>query len=127
MLGLSSLLAGYRTAMRSPANSDASILRRLGAVLHQCWATLLYKRLPDHRHVAPLQGLVVEDPFAQLPVGTMIAVEPIPFTTSNAVAVPQGVTNWTFFEGAMLMVVVRSAEEELVVGTGVIVAPGLAI
>ena len=80
--------------------------------------------MPDGNSV---RGVVIGDTLAQLPIGTPIPIVPVPFTTSNATAIPQGATNWTFFEGAILMVVVRTAEGEMAVGTAAIVAPGLAI
>lgn len=74
-----------------------------------------------------IYGVVTDDPLADLPIGACIALEPIWFSTSDATDIPQGVTNWTFFEGALLMVFVRTAEEDVVVGTAAVIAPGLAI
>jgi hypothetical protein len=46
---------------------------------------------------------------------------------SDATIIPQGAINWTFFEGALLSVVISTVEEQVVVGTAVVVAPGLAV
>jgi hypothetical protein len=72
-------------------------------------------------------GIVTEDPLAQVPIGTSIQMAPVLFDGATATVVPQGVVNWTFFEGAVLAVVVRTGNEDLVAGTAVVIAPGLAV
>jgi len=81
--------------------------------------------LMPHEKLA--RGIVTEDPLTHMPIGASIAFETIAFEGSNATPVPQGVDNWTFFEGALLAVCVRTAAEERIVGTAAIIAPGLAI
>ena len=74
-----------------------------------------------------IRGVVTENPLAQLPAGASIPLEIVPFGGSDATAIPQGTINWTFFEGALLMVVVRTGAGEGIVGTAVVLAPGLAV
>lgn len=71
-----------------------------------------------------IRGRFTDDP---LPVGTTIAVEPIMFGGADSTAIPQGVINWTSFEGALLAVVISTPEGTRVMGTAVMIAPGLAI
>jgi hypothetical protein len=77
----------------------------------------------------PLHGVVTGDPFADLPVGFSIPMEPIVMGSSDAHRVASGVTNWDFFEGALLSVVTRQHGSSPLeaAGTAVIVAPGLAL
>src|SRR3954453_16499341 len=76
-----------------------------------------------------LQATVSDDPLADLPVGASLALAPVIFGGSDAQATPDGVTNWDYFNGALLGVVLRmQATGELrVVGSGVMIAPGLAV
>lgn len=73
------------------------------------------------------RGKVVADPFAGFQEGDEINFRPLVFGGSGAGAVPEGVVNWTFFEGALMSVCVGTRDVTHVVGTAVMIAPGLAI
>ena len=62
-----------------------------------------------------------------MPIGASLAFETVSFTGSDSTQVPQGVINWTFFEGALLAICLRTADSDKVIGTAVVVAPGLAV
>lgn len=74
-----------------------------------------------------LSGTKVEDPLSNLPIGSSINFEPIVFGGSDAGAIPDGVANWTFFDGALMTLLVGTSEGIKAMGTVVAVAPGLAI
>ena len=73
-----------------------------------------------------VRGMIVEDPLSQLR-HVKIPVQPVIVGPINAAVIPNGVTNWTYFEGAMLAVVLKINREQIVIGSAVVVAPGLAI
>jgi trypsin-like peptidase len=75
----------------------------------------------------PLTGIVGSDPLAAMPIGSRIDLTPIVFGNSDASELPQGVRNWTFFDGALVAIAVRGPAGLDVVGTGAIIAPGLAV
>jgi hypothetical protein len=72
-------------------------------------------------------GLVSSDPLGDLPVGASITFNPIVFGGSNANDRPQSVNNWEVFKGAVLGVVLKSADSSTMVGTAFMIAPGIAI
>lgn len=75
-----------------------------------------------------LSGAFTEDPLRSRAAGFSVPVMPLVFGQSNAASVPDGVTNWTYFEGALLAVVVGSMDATTdAVGTAVMIAPGLAV
>jgi len=76
---------------------------------------------------ARLTGVIVEDPLHALPVGSILYVKPVVFSGSDAAVVPEGVTDWTFFDGALLTILVGDSSQSEAMGTAIMVAPGLAI
>ncbi len=82
--------------------------------------------MSDDRNVV---GVVSEDPLRELPVGASISLTPVVFGSTDAKKVPEGVINWDFFDGALLMVGATepSTGEVRLEGTGVLIAPGLAV
>jgi hypothetical protein len=66
------------------------------------------------------------DPLKALPDGSSFGIEPIFVGGSNATRLAQGVNNWTYFEGAMLAVLVSDGTESIHLGTAAMIAPGLA-
>jgi hypothetical protein len=62
-----------------------------------------------------------------MPIGSRVPIEPIVFGDSDAKPIPEGVTNWTFFEGAVMALWLSDGVTTESVGTAVMVAPGLAI
>ena len=54
-------------------------------------------------------------------------MDPLIFGGSDATTIPEGASNGTFFDGAVLAIVVRSSSHTSAMGTAVMVAPGLAI
>jgi len=56
-----------------------------------------------------------------------VAPGPIAFGGSDATVIPQGLIDGTSFEGALLALALHSDHEQAVLGTAVIVAPGLAV
>lgn len=77
-----------------------------------------------YKHVS---GVVSEDPAAALAVGDHLKFQLISFGTSDALDFPQTVNNWDFFNGAVLAFVLKSKTRQELIGTAIIVAPGLAI
>lgn len=74
-----------------------------------------------------LSGVVSPDPLKGLPIGANLRIRPVVFGTSDAQCVPLHVTNWTFFEGALLAVAFHGGQETRIDGTAVMIAPGLAM
>lgn len=74
-----------------------------------------------------LTSIVVEYPSRTLSIGAVLASEPVIFGGSDATAVPDGVTNWTFFDGPLCAILLRGQTSSTAVRTAVLVAPGLAI
>ena len=72
-------------------------------------------------------GVVSFDPLRDQPVGASITFSPISFGGSNANDRPQSVYNWEFLKGAVLGVVLKSANSSTMIGTAVMIAPGIAI
>ncbi len=72
-------------------------------------------------------GLVSHDPLADLPIGSSLKSELVRFGHSNATDRPNWVNNWDFFSGAMLGFVLKTRDGQELIGTAVIVAPGLAV
>jgi len=79
----------------------------------------------DQIHQA-LVGRVTDTP---VPVGASLPTVPIIVGGTDASAAPDGVTNWDFFQGALLAVVVKRPDTEptVIEGTAVMIAPGLAL
>jgi hypothetical protein len=71
--------------------------------------------------------MIAEDPLRDLPVGSELPIVPVVFGGSDATVVPDGVNNWTFFDGALMGIVTRDKHETTVMGTGAMIAPGLAV
>ena len=67
------------------------------------------------------------DTLKGLPVGASLSIEPVVFGSSDATSHPDGVTNWDFFQGALLAIGVRRAGSQEICGSGFMVAPGLAL
>jgi hypothetical protein len=75
-----------------------------------------------------LTGIVSNYPLANLPIDSSISYEPVVIGGSNASIVPEGVSNWDFFQGAVLAVTTKWPGSSVVVeGTAVVIAPGLAL
>jgi hypothetical protein len=73
-------------------------------------------------------GIVAEDPLgSSFPIGGTIEFQLINFGSSNAVELAKAVINWDFFKGAVVAFVLKSEASHDLVGTAIIVAPGLAI
>lgn len=70
---------------------------------------------------------ITEDPLKALPDGSSFKIEPIFSGGSNATRLAQGVNNWTYFEGAMLAVLISDGVTSIHVGTAAMIAPGLAV
>lgn len=70
---------------------------------------------------------VSTNPLADLPIGHSIRSDPVVFGESNAGVVPADVKNWDFFQGALTAIGLRRGDAFEVLGTGVMVAPGLAL
>lgn len=72
-------------------------------------------------------GVVTDDPLKAMPIGATISFGNVGFSAADATTIPQGVTNWTIFEGALLAICIARGDEKEVIGTAAIVAPGLAV
>lgn len=56
-----------------------------------------------------------------------ISFNALDFNGSDAISVPKFLRNWGFFKGALLAICLKDEEKSCVIGTGFLVAPGLAI
>lgn len=74
-----------------------------------------------------LSGTKVEDPLGQLPVGASLSIEPVVFGGTDATPIPDGVTNWTYFGGSLMTILVKNESGVKAMGTVVAIAPGLAV
>ena len=79
----------------------------------------------DPRKIA--KGIISNDPLNDLSIGSAIHFRLLEFGRSNATERPNSIRNWEFFNGAITAVGLKSATSHNVVGTAIIVAPGLAI
>ena len=73
-----------------------------------------------------LIGVVTEDPATDPPIGTTIEFKPAPFPIGS----PHGeytIDNWEHFGGVLLSLVINVNGETYVHGSGVLVAPGVAL
>ncbi len=75
-----------------------------------------------------LRGVVSPDPLTLMPIGSSIPVRPVMFGSSDGGSIPLGVSNWTFFDGALLALGFRGAAGGAeILGSAVMIAPGLAL
>lgn len=74
-----------------------------------------------------ITGLITDDPLNCISVGSTLNVEPVTFGGSDAEQVPDGVLNWTYFEGALLSFVLKDKYKCEALGSAVMIAPGLAV
>jgi hypothetical protein len=74
-----------------------------------------------------LAGRIADDPLRDAPVGFELVVERVAFGSSDATPIPGGITNWTFFDGALIAIVAKDQRTTHVMGTGIMIAPGLAV
>lgn len=72
-------------------------------------------------------GRIASDPLRVLPLGSNINFKLVEFGDSNATQRPNSVGNWDFFKGAITSLALKSQTSQELVGTAIIVAPGLAI
>lgn len=74
-----------------------------------------------------MSGFWAEDPLTSFQKGDSFDFETVVVGGSDAKAVPDGVTNWTFFDGALMALIVRTSAGLTAMGTLVGIAPGLAV
>lgn len=74
-----------------------------------------------------LTAIWEEDPLPNLEIGASFNIEPLVVGGSDAKVVPEAVKNWTFFDGALMVLIVKSAHGLTAIGTVVAIAPGLAV
>ena len=83
--------------------------------------------MPD-QGVSRLTGVISTDPLVGQSLGTVIRAGTVVHGGSNADVVPEGVSNWDFYQGALLAIGVRTSTVSFgFLGTGVMIAPGLAL
>src|SRR4051794_40457911 len=68
-----------------------------------------------------------EDPLANWPKDAAIPVRLVEPGFGPPSAVPEAVTNWDYYDGAIVMVGVSDGKTYTVEGSGVMVAPGLVL
>ena len=85
--------------------------------------------MPEHNRIDVKKaiGKFAVDPLAELSIGCKLYSPVVSFKDTDATQVSRYVTNWGFFQGAIAPVLLKSEGEQDVMGTGFIVAPGLAI
>lgn len=72
-------------------------------------------------------GVVTDDPLKELPIGSKVNFARVDFGGSDAKELPTKVNNWECFKGSILGVGLKSATNHQVIGTAVMIAPGLAL
>src|SRR5262245_2818661 len=80
----------------------------------------------DGRELREMDAIITEDPLTALPIGSQVQFNAQLFPTD----VPQGlkdVNNWEFFQGAVIAPHFGDAASQRILGSGVIVAPGIAL
>jgi hypothetical protein len=70
---------------------------------------------------------MVDDPLAGRPTDAPIPIRLVEPGFAPASAVPDGVKNWDYYDGAIVMVGITDGEAYTVEGSGVMVAPGLVV
>ena len=70
-------------------------------------------------------GLVAEDPLRDAPVGAQLNICASLFAGKPTTAGLADITNWDFFEGAVVGILFAAAGRQHILGTGVLVAPGI--
>src|SRR5262245_8152400 len=71
-------------------------------------------------------GIVTADPLGELPIGAEIKFVSRAFVGSAPTGL-HTVANWNFFHGAVIALHFGSTSGSLILGSGVIVAPGMAL
>lgn len=74
-----------------------------------------------------LKGIFTDKPLAGFSTATSFALERVPPWTAELTSVPQDVKNYTWFEGALLAIVIKTEDATTIVGTASFIAPGLAV
>lgn len=72
-------------------------------------------------------GTVSGDPLESLPIGSKINFARVDFGGSDAKELPTTIKNWECFKGSILGVGLKSEKDHEVLGTAVMIAPGLAL
>jgi hypothetical protein len=83
-----------------------------------------FQTMSDQKKVVEV---VAEDPLSGFPVAGSIKFQLVNFGGSDAVEQATSVINWEFFNGAVMGFFLKSEASQELVGTAIIVAPGLAI
>jgi hypothetical protein len=86
-----------------------------------------HRRMGDGPFPRRMTGTFAPDPFSDPKDGAELSVEPVFLVGSPGGCVPQSVGNATFFEGAALALSVRQAGSQAMVGTAIMLTPGLAV
>lgn len=73
------------------------------------------------------KGVISEDPINNLDIGSSLVFKLVTFVNSDANQTPQSVTNWDFFQGALMGLVIKAENEVHIFGTAFMVAPGIAL
>lgn len=79
----------------------------------------------DTRRIAPAR--LVEDPALAVPVGGVLTFEPLFVRANNSPVGLESLKNWGAFEGVLLALLTRHAGKDEVLGSAVVVAPGVAV
>lgn len=71
-------------------------------------------------------GTITEDPLSDLPIGAQLKISADLFTTTKPFALTS-IENWDFFRGALLALHFGTSQNQRTMGSGVMVAPGVAL
>ena len=73
------------------------------------------------------KGIVIEDPMSDFEIGDGFLFKIIGSILSDALNTPDTVSNWDFFQGALMSLVLLKNGESHIKGTAFLVAPGVAL
>jgi len=77
-------------------------------------------------HTRTTSGLITSDPLRSLPIGSELQVTSNLFAAQSKVGL-NSVSNWDFFNGAVVALHFGNTKGQRILGSGVLVAPGVAI
>ncbi len=90
----------------------------------ELWIIVLNEKM-DREAIA--FGKVTADPAEKCAAGTSVHFRTIVPWNSDATDVPGSLTNWESFDGALLAILFKSENSTVIVGSAVMIAPGLAV
>jgi hypothetical protein len=85
------------------------------------------KTSDEIRQPAPVNFVISEDPATALPIGASLLSQAFLPNFGHSIERAAALTNWHAFEGAVLAIVFADTENYWILGSAVVVAPGIAL